>query len=336
MTWNDTIKKFEETVLNLASNCSDLHITSNKACFCRLDGVLKPLLPEVDFSSDELNCLLDNLLDEKEKIFFDANNAVDISYTIGEQRLRISVYRQSKQIAMAVRIISNNIRSIDDKEYPHILKQFALKDNGLILITGPSGSGKSTTLAAMLSYRAESQPCHVITLEDPIEYLFESKRSLIHQREYGKDFFSFEEALKNAMRQDPDVIFIGEIRDYQTMQAAFSAAQTGHLVLSTLHTASAVESLIRIEGLFKKQQQDAIRLELSLILRGIITQKLLPQRNGGRVCAMEILTATDAVRSLIAAGQPQQIMSVIQTSKKDGMQTMEMSLSKLRQEKIIY
>ena len=145
-----------------------------------------------------------------------------------------------------------------------------------------------------------------------------------------------EEALKNAMRQDPDVIFIGEIRDYQTMQAAFSAAQTGHLVLSTLHTASAVESLIRIEGLFKKQQQDAIRLELSLILRGIITQKLLPQRNGGRVCAMEILTATDAVRSLIAAGQPQQIMSVIQTSKKDGMQTMEMSLSKLRQEKIIY
>ncbi len=336
MTCNDAMGKFKKTVLSLVKNCSDLHITSNRPCFCRTDGILKPLLPEVEFSSDELNCLLNELLDEKEKLFFTANNAVDISYTIGKQRLRISIYRQSKQIAVAVRIISNNIRSIENKEYPNILKQLALKDNGLILLTGPSGSGKSTTLAAMLSYRAEAQPCHIITLEDPIEYLFESQKSLIHQREYGKDFFSFEEALKNAMRQDPDVILIGEIRDYQTMQAAFSAAQTGHLVLSTLHTASAVESLIRIEGLFKKQQQDAIRLELSLILRGIVTQKLLPQRNGGRVCAMEILTATDAVRSLIAAGQPQQIMSVIQTSKKDGMQTMEMSLAGLRQEKIIY
>jgi twitching motility protein PilT len=187
----------------------------------------------------------------------------------------------------------------------------------------------------MLAYRAEQTPCHIITLEDPIEYLFTSAKSLIHQREYGTDFTEFELALKSAMRQDPDIIFIGEIRDQQTMQAAFSAAQTGHLVLSTLHTSNVVESLIRIEGLFPTQLQTIVRLELSLILRGIIAQQLLPMSNGGRICAMEILTATDAVRHLIAAGQFQQIKSIVQTSKKAGMQTMEMSITELQRKKLI-
>ncbi len=336
MTANrNCLDKFNELILNLPADCSDVHITADRNCFFRVDGLLMPLIPIVIFTTKELHQFLRYLLNDRENIAWHKNNTVDIAHTVSKKRLRINIYQQNQHIALAVRLINNHVRSLESEEYPPILKNFIRNNNGLILITGPSGSGKSSTLSAMLAYRAEQTPCHIITLEDPIEYLFTSAKSLIHQREYGTDFTEFELALKSAMRQDPDIIFIGEIRDQQTMQAAFSAAQTGHLVLSTLHTSNVVESLIRIEGLFPTQLQTIVRLELSLILRGIIAQQLLPMSNGGRICAMEILTTTDAVRHLIAAGQFQQIKSIVQTSKKAGMQTMEMSITELQRKKLI-
>ncbi|TCS79347.1 type IV pilus twitching motility protein PilT [Pectinatus cerevisiiphilus] len=334
MTMDSSIDdKFNDLILAVGKSCSDLHITAGRECFYRVDGILK-VLPAALFSDVEIQQLVHVFLPEKERREYLRKNAIDTAYTACGRRLRISIYRQSNQYAFAIRFINKEIPSIDDGIYPEIIKKLVLKHSGLILLTGPAGSGKSTTLSAMLAYRAEHSPCHIITLEDPIEYIFSSTKSLIHQREYGSDFFSFAEAMKSALRQDPDIIFLGEIRDQQTMRAALSAAQTGHLVLSTLHTASAAESLIRIESLFKEEAA-FIRVELSMVLQAIISQQLLQKKTGGRICAMEILTATDAVRSLIAAGRPQQVVSVMQTGKNEGMQTMETALSQLRQKKLI-
>lgn len=327
------LNKFEMLISAADAACSDLHITADQECFCRVDGKLL-IVPDIKFNNAELQEIFDILLTEKDRKIFLSQNDVDIAYTICDRRLRISIYKQQRQLAFAVRLICQTIKSIEDQEYPEILKKLILKKSGLILVTGPSGSGKSTTLSAMLSYRAQYRPCHIVTLEDPIEYIFSSTRSLIHQREYGSDFFSFEEAMKSAMRQDPDIIFLGEIRDRQTMRAALSAAQTGHLVISTLHTASAAESLTRIESLFN-DDAGTVRIELSMVLQAIISQQLLQKTAGGRIAAMEILTATDAVRSLIASGRPQQVLSSIQTGKSEGMQTMEAALNNLRRKNLI-
>lgn len=324
-------EKFHTFLLSAAeAGYSDLHITEGKSCFCRLDGLLQKN-NNFFLDSADMQQLIHILLPEKK--YMTRQNDIDIAYNFKNQRLRLSIYRESGRNAVAIRFINQTIPTLDDI-YPAVIKKLVLRQNGLILVTGPSGSGKSTTLASMLSYRAETSPCHIITLEDPIEYIFSSSKSIIHQREFGCDFFSFEEALKSAMRQDPDVILLGEIRDRQTMRAALSAAQTGHLVLSTLHTVSAAQSLIRIESMFA---EDAflIRTELSMVLQAVISQQLLKKKIGGRICAMEILTATDAVRALIASGRPQQILSEIQTGKNEGMQTMDMAIEKLRRKNII-
>ncbi|WP_196594288.1 type IV pilus twitching motility protein PilT [Pectinatus sottacetonis] len=336
MITNIAYDKFQTLILSAGENCSDLHITTNHNCFYRIDGTLSPVHPPVIFNNEEICALLDKLLYNKNKQLLYQKRAVDLSSTIKNHRLRISIYKQNNETALAVRLIKPNINSLEnDSAYPDILKILVKKTNGLILITGPSGAGKSTTLASMIKYRAEYSPCHIITLEDPIEYLLTSQKSLIHQREYGRDFFSFSQALKNALRQDPDILLIGEIRDKPTMQAALTAAQTGHLVLSTLHTANVPESITRIESLFSEKKQNMIRQELSTALQGIISQKLLLRKTGGRIPAMEILLSTDAVRNLIVSGKPQQISSIIQTNKKIGMQTMTMSIASLKQKNFI-
>lgn len=333
MTIYNILDKFHKLLLIDTGKYSDLHITSGEECFYRKDGILQKSAG-CSFDENEVKELINILLVDKVKKEKLLKNAVDIAYVFSKRRLRISIYRQQDKYALAIRFINNMIPNIEDDIYPTILRKLAVKNNGLILLTGATGSGKSTTLATMVNYRAKYAPCHIITLEDPIEYIFSSTKSLIHQRELGSDFSSFEEALKSALRQDPDLILVGEIRDKNTMRAALNAAQTGHLVLSTLHTSSAAQSLIRIESMFT---EDAvfIRTELSMVLQAIISQKLLQKKGGGRVGAMEILMATDAVRALILAGRPQQIDSALQTGKEEGMQTMSMAIERLRQRGII-
>lgn len=328
----DKLKKLLSLVKD---TCSDIHISENNYSFCRINGLLDKLSENFIFYSKDITELLALFLTKDTQSIFSKKHFIDLSYIINGQRLRISIYQQNNQIALALRLISNNIPDLTLNEYPGILQTLALKNSGLILLTGPSGCGKSTTLAAMIKYRLQKNPCHVITLEDPIEYILKSTTGLVHQREYRRDFSSFSQAIKSALRQDPDVLLIGEIRDYKTMHTALTAAQTGHLVLSTLHTSSVVESIIRIEGFFEQAQREAIRLELSLTLQAVISQKLLLSTNEHRCCAMEILTSNDAVRNLIINGKPQQLSSIIQTNKKDGMQTLSMSIKYLRDNNLL-
>ena len=327
--------KLKKLLSLIKDNCSDIHISENNYSFCRVNGRLEKLSEDFIFFSNDVTDLLALFLTKNTQPIFAKKNFIDLSYIIDNQRLRISIYRQKNQLAFALRLISNTIPELTAKQYPAILQTLALKNSGLILLTGPSGCGKSTTLAAMIKYRLQKNPCHVITLEDPIEYILKSDLGLVHQREYKRDFASFSQAIKSSLRQDPDIILIGEIRDYKTMHTALTAAQTGHLVLSTLHTASVVESIIRIEGFFEQAQREAIRLELSLTLQAVISQKLLLSSTNHRYCAMEILTSNDAVRNLIINGKPQQLSSIIQTNKQDGMQTLAMSIKYLREKNLL-
>ncbi|NMC31350.1 MAG: type IV pilus twitching motility protein PilT [Veillonellaceae bacterium] len=309
---------------------SDIHLTVGVPPTLRINGALVRLnLPPLG-PADTLR-LFESIAPEERQTFFRQNGEVDFSHTIhGLSRFRVNAFRQRGSVAIAVRLIPEQVPTLEQLELPEVVANLARKPRGLILVTGPTGSGKSTTMAAMINLINEEQSCNIITLEDPIEYLHRHKKSLINQREVNADTRSFANGLRAALREDPDVILVGEMRDMDTISIAVRAAETGHLVLATLHTSDASQTIDRIIDVFPPYQQQQIRTQLSLTLQGIISQQLLPRRSGtGRAVAVEILVATPAVRNLVREGKSHQLLTVIQTGAKTGMQSMDAALRDL-------
>jgi twitching motility protein PilT len=322
----DIIGLLEETV---RKGASDLHLLEGLPPTLRVDGDLLPLGAK-PLTSADLYSFLDQLLPEDRKNMFLKEKELDFAYEFkGRARFRINLYVQRGSIAFAIRFIPYEIPKLEDLNLPPVLKELTRRQSGLILVTGPTGSGKSTTLASMINLINEERSLHVVTIEDPIEYVYTPRRCVISQREVGEDTHSFGNALKHVLRQDPDVILIGEMRDLETMQAAITAAETGHLVFSTLHTTSAPQTVDRIIDVFPPHQQSQIRSQLSITLEAVITQRLLKRAGGGRVPACEILIATPALRNLIREGKTHQIYSLMELGREYGMQTMEDALNDL-------
>ncbi|WP_071395922.1 type IV pilus twitching motility protein PilT [Bacillus tuaregi] len=315
---------------------SDVHLTAGVPPIMRINGDLKrygkeKLLPsEIEAMAKVI--IPDHLWDS-----FKEKGEFDLSYTLpGISRFRVNVYHQRNSIAIALRIVPTKVPSLDDLNLPSILKKIVEKPQGLVLVTGPTGSGKSTTLAAMIDYMNKIMAKHVITLEDPIEYLHRHGNCIIDQREVGIDTQSFANGLRAALRQDPDVILVGELRDLETIQTAITAAETGHLVYATLHTSSAPTTIDRIIDIFPPFQQDQIRIQLASVLVGVISQRLFQTADRkGRIAATEILINNPAVANLIRNEKVHQIMNIMQTSRSQGMHTLETSITSLLQSGMI-
>jgi twitching motility protein PilT len=309
---------------------SDLHIAVGIPPIIRVDGALIPIPFEKVAPQDSQRLIYDILTDEQIQRF-ETELELDFSYQLARTaRFRVNVFRDKGNVASAFRQIPQKIPTLKDLGLPAVLEELTRLPRGLILVTGPTGSGKSTTLAAMINQINSEVSKHVITIEDPIEYLHTHRTSVINQREVGQDTLQFKNALRAALREDPDVILVGEMRDLETMQMAVSAAETGHLVFATLHTNSAATSVERIVDSFPPGQQEQVRLQLSNNLQAILCQQLIPRANQpGRVCALEIMRASPAIRNLIREAKAHQITSMIQTSANMGMQTMDQSLRDL-------
>ena len=311
----------------VAKKASDIHQTVGVPPVLRLNGSLVRY-GEGILRPDDTLAFFHQLADEEKRAWFKEHGEVDFSYAIFRvSRFRINAFRQRGSVAIAIRVVNEDVPTIEQLGLPDIVPQLAMKPRGLVLVTGPTGSGKSTTLAAMINLINQERSCHIITLEDPIEYLHRHGKSIINQREMHADTLSFANALRAALREDPDVILVGEMRDMETIGTAITAAETGHLVLATLHTSDAAQTIDRIIDVFPPHQQQQVKVQLSLTLQGIVAQQLLPKRDGsGRVAAFEVLVATPAVRNLIREGKTPQLHSIIQTGSKNGMQAMDLSL----------
>lgn len=315
---------------------SDLHIGANTPPRLRIDGQVVPLdLPPL--TPEESKSLCFNVMNEIQKKRFEEHKELDFSFAVKNlARFRANVFTDQGAVAGAFRLIPNAVFSLDDLDLPPILKQLALLPRGLVLVTGPTGSGKSTTLAAMVDYVNTSLYGHIITIEDPIEFVHTHKNCIINQREVGQDTLDFSRALKSALRQDPDVILLGEMRDLETISTAITIAETGHLVFGTLHTNDCVSSINRIIDVFPGDKQSQIRTQLAMTLQAVLSQMLLPARGGGRAMAMEVMVANNPIRALVNEGKITQIYSSIQTGQADShMQTMNQSLFKLVQKGLI-
>lgn len=309
---------------------SDLHVTTDIPPVYRINGQLSPygteaVVPEV------LDEMVRQILPAHKLAEYEEKGETDFNYSLdGYCRFRVNAYHQRNVGAIAARLISSKIPTIDQLNMPQVLYELADKPQGLILVTGPTGSGKSTTLAAMIDYINENKSKHIITLEDPIEYMHAHKKSVVNQREIGVDTNSFANGLRAALRQDPDIILVGEMRDLETISTAITAAETGHLVFGTLHTSSAPTTIDRIIDVFPPYQQGQIRIQLANVLQGIISQRLLPKKDKtGRVAATEILVATPSITNLIRSEKIHQIPSIMQTNKALGMHTLETSIQSL-------
>ncbi|MFW5787249.1 MAG: type IV pilus twitching motility protein PilT [Halanaerobiales bacterium] len=332
--------KIDDLLKQVVANeaISDLHITVNSKPIVRYNGKLQILNSYPDkFSFKDLEIIGKELTDDEQWQEFQNKGELDFSYSVpGFSRFRVNLYQQRGAISLALRVIPREIPTIDELDLPQVLKKLALQRMGLIICTGPTGSGKSTTLAAMIDEINTKKSKHILTLEDPIEYLHQHQKSIVHQREVGIDTNSFAEGLRAALRQDPDVILVGEMRDLETISIALEAAETGHLVLATLHTNSAPKTIDRIIDVFPGNQQEQVRIQLSSTLRGVISQQLLPKADKeGRVAAMEILIGTQAVKNIIREGKSHQLKSVMQTGSKYGMIVMNNYLIKLYQKGLI-
>ncbi|MEG0328796.1 MAG: type IV pilus twitching motility protein PilT [Erysipelotrichaceae bacterium] len=312
--------------------CSDLHLNVGDYAMLRENGKL--IKYPRDFSDQETTDMILSMLNEFQLKQLKDCRDIDFTYVSEDkERQRVNVYRQQDKLCAALRIINNEILTLDQLGMPNILKQLSMEPRGLVLVTGPTGSGKSTTLAAVIDYINERRDVHILTIEDPVEYVYERKHALIHQREIGRDVDSFDSALRSAMREDPDVILVGEMRDYETISAVVTLAETGHLVFSTLHTIGAAKTIDRIIDVFPPHKQEQIRMQVAGILRAVITQQLLPTADGlGRVASLEVMIGTDAVGSMIRDNKVHQINSLIQTGMKDGMQSLNFALAKLVRE----
>lgn len=317
-------------------NASDLHLQYGMPPILRVDGALVPIAGLPPLNAQNLQDIIFATLDENQRKIYLKDKEFDYSFAFGDvARFRVNAFHERGKMAAAFRLIPNHIRDITELGMPNIVSTFADYPRGLVLVTGPTGSGKSTTLAALINKINLEKTAHVITIEDPIEFTHTSKRSVIVQREVHYDTFSFSAALRSALREDPDVVLIGEMRDLETIQSAITIAETGHLVFATLHTNSAAQSIDRMIDVFPAHQQPQIRTQLSNILQAICSQRLVPAIGGGRVVAAEILIANSAARSLIREGKSFQLDTVIQTGAEYGMQTMDHDLARLVQAGVI-
>ena len=308
---------------------SDLHISERGPVIARIDGMLEHL----DELEQTVYSLFEPIMTEKQRTALRDKGEIDFAYEVSSgQRFRINLYHSSNGFNAAIRIIPKGIPTCNDLGLPETIRRFSELKSGLVLITGVTGSGKSTTLAAIINEINKTRAAHILTLEDPVEYKFASIRSLIHQREIGTDTKDFASGLRSALREDPDVIAVGELRDLETISIAVTAAETGHLVFATLHTRSAAETVNRMVDVFPEQQQRQIRVQLAGSLQAVVSQQLLPGKRGGRTAAFEIMIATSALRNLIREGKTQQMDSYIQTGSQYGMQTMEAAVEKLKRE----
>lgn len=316
---------------------SDLHLTVGSPPRVRIDGDLIPLQVESLLPEDTKN-LCFSALTESQRTVIEKNREIDLAFDVTNlARFRANIFIQRGNIAGVFRIIPTRIKSFEDLELPPLLKELSMQSRGLILVTGPTGSGKSTTLAGMIDYININRRDHIVTIEDPIEFVHENKNCIINQRELGDDTHSFSNALKSSLRQDPDVVLVGEMRDHETVSATITTAETGHLVFATLHTNGCVQTINRIIDVFPPHQQSQIRSQLAMNLSAVISQTLVPKVNGGRMLALEIMTVTPAIRALISEGKINQIYSYMQSGQGgSGMQTMNQVLfNALAQRKII-
>ncbi len=328
---------YELLKMMIEKNASDLHITTGSPPRLRIDGKLVSI-EHTSLNPADTKALCYSILTEAQKHKFEENSELDLSFGVkGLSRFRANVFMQRGAVAGAFRTIPFEIRSFKELGLPEIMNDIVKKPRGLMLVTGPTGSGKSTTLAAMVDRINSDRYEHIMTIEDPIEYLHPHKKCLINQREVNADTVSFSAALRYVLRQDPDVVLIGEMRDLETIEAALTVSETGHLTLATLHTNSAVQTMNRIIDVFPPHQQEQIRVQLSFVLEGILAQQLIPKRSGdGRVLAVEVLVPNPAIRNLIREDKIHQIYSMMQTGQaKFGMQTMNQSLFDLYSRRLI-
>ena len=311
----------------IRKKASDLHLTAGVPPQIRVDGSVIPTAHPV-LSPEDTARLAYSILTEDQKKRFESSKELDLSFGIqGLSRFRANVFLQRGVISVAIRQIPYQVPSFDELGVPQIVQEFTAKIKGLVLITGPTGSGKSTTLAAIIDKINTERHAHIITIEDPIEFVHHHKNCIVNQREVNSDTATFASALKYVLRQDPDVILVGEMRDFETVSAALTIAETGHLVLATLHTNSTFESVNRIVDVFPSEQQDQVFSQLAFVLEGVVTQQLIPRMRGaGRVLVSEILVCTSAVRAVIREGKIHQIYSLMQAGQKFGMQTMNQAL----------
>lgn len=322
--------------LMVERGASDLHLKSGSAPMIRIDGELTPATYEI-LTQESVRAMIESILTDEQKAKFVAEKELDLAYSVpGLSRFRVNVYMQRGSWGSAMRVIPARPLSLDELKMPPIVKDLALRPRGLCLVTGPTGSGKSTTLAAMVNHINENKRCHIVTIEDPIEFLHKDKNCVISQREVGFDTHSFAMALKHVLRQDPDVILIGEMRDLETTSISISAAETGHMVFATLHTNSAATTVDRVIDIFPPHQQQQIRMQLSVTLEGILCQTLVPKaKGGGRVMAMEIMPVVPAIRNIIREGKSHQIPNAIMSGAQFGMQSLDMALRNLYQQGLI-
>ncbi|MFP5360831.1 MAG: type IV pilus twitching motility protein PilT [Actinomycetes bacterium] len=315
----------------LKLGASDLHVTSGVPPMVRLDGALTPLEGFERLTPESLQRSLYGILTQAQRERFEEELELDFSYSvIGESRFRVNLYRQRDSLGAAFRVIPYEIKPLEALGIPEVVAGFAQLPRGLVLVTGPTGSGKSTTLASLVDLANRSRSAHIMTVEDPIEFLHRHKRSIVNQREVGADTRSFGNALKHVLRQDPDIILIGEMRDLETIQVALTAAETGHLVFATLHTQSAPQTMDRIIDVFPPEQQGQVRTQLAAAIQGVLCQTLLKRADGpGRAVAVEVMVATPGIRNLVREGKTHQIYTSMQGGASMGMQTMDSHLAEL-------
>jgi len=317
------------------NKASDLHLSSGLPPMIRVDGDVKRInLPVLD--AETVQKMIFDIMNDQQRKLFEEDLEVDFSFEIpGVARFRVNAFNQDRGPAAVFRTIPSVVLSLDDLNAPRLFGDLCEKPRGMILVTGPTGSGKSTTLAAMVNHINENHKAHILTVEDPIEFVHESKKSLVNQRELNKDTHSFDNALKSALREDPDVILVGELRDLETIRLAMTAAETGHLVLATLHTSSAPKTIDRIVDVFPAEEKSMVRSMLSESIQAVISQTLLKKVGGGRVAAHEIMVGTSAIRNLIREDKIAQMYSMIQTGQNDGMQTLDQCLERLVRDRLI-
>jgi twitching motility protein PilT len=309
---------------------SDLLHTPGSAPLLRVDGRLERLAGWDPLTAADSEAMLRTLLDDRQVTEYETRGEVDLSFGWHDRaRFRVNGFQQRGSAAVAMRLIPYDLPDLADLGVPPVVQAFTELQQGLVLVTGPTGSGKSTTLAAMVDRINQTRPCHILTIEDPIEYVHRHRLAAVNQREVGTDTESFARALRSALREDPDVLMVGEMRDLETIQTALTIAETGHLVFATLHTNDSPQALDRIVDVFPGDQQAQIRVQLANALTGIVYQRLLPRKDGGRAAAYEVLLASPAVRNLVREGKTRQLRNVLSTASREGMQTLEQSLTAL-------
>jgi len=314
--------------ITIKTRASDLHILANSPPITRIDGSLLPIGQHPKLTKENVKELIFSILSPEQKNLLMTNKELDFSFSLeGKGRFRINAYFERGRLAAALRLIPLKIRTIEELNLPKICHNFARLKAGFVLVTGPTGHGKSSTLAAIIEEINNTRKEHIVTIEDPIEYIYQNKESIISQRELHHDTHSWAVALRSVLREDPDVVLIGEMRDYETISAALTIAETGHLVFATLHTNSASQTIDRIVDVFPEHQQSQVRMQLSSSLEAVFSQRLLPVLGGGRVPAVEVLLANTAVKATIREGKTHLIDNIIQTSQDMGMMTLEKSLA---------